>query len=132
MKRKEEQPRTTFHWDSRLKKHVEIPWEPDKFRRKLNNIGHFWVAFDYKKLMELARVTRSPLLAVLAELYRLYFQAWNKGKPIVFNCSAIGFERRAVMRALRILEKQGWISVERQATKAARVTLLKGFHFKEG
>jgi hypothetical protein len=127
----EEQPRTTFHWDSKTKKHVEIPWEPDKFRRKLNGRGLFWVAFDYKKQMALAHAAHSPLLAVLAELHRLQFQSWKKKEPITFNCSALGFHRDAVIRALRILEQRGWVSVHRERGQSPKVMILEGFRFKD-
>jgi hypothetical protein len=87
-----------------------------------------WVAFDYKEQMELAKTTRNVLLAVLAELSWLYFKAWDRKKPIVFNISALGFSRRIVRKAIRDLEAVGWISVERRKNKAPRVTILKGFH----
>jgi hypothetical protein len=125
-----EKPRTTFRWDRNLKSHIEIPCS-SKVVSGQNGAGRLWVAFNYKRQMELARGAHNPLLAVQAELYRLQFQSWNKRKPVVLNCSTLGFKRHAVMRALKVLQKQGWISVCSEKGKSPRVRLLQGFDFKQ-
>jgi hypothetical protein len=80
--------------------------------------------------MELARQTHNVLLAVLAELFRLYFLAWNKKEPIVFSISSMRLKREVVSKALKDLETAGWISVKRYSNKAARITILGGFRFE--
>jgi hypothetical protein len=88
-----------------------------------------WAAYNYRELLELAKQTRNILLAVLAELHRLHFQAWKKKEPIEFGNSVIeplGFNRHDKIRALRVLEKAGWISVQWHRRKLPKVTILKG------
>jgi hypothetical protein len=121
---------TTFKWDRNLKTHVEVPLEEAAAFGK-NGRRFLWVGFHYKELMTLASIARNPLLAVLAELYRLHFRAWDKREPIVFNCSSLGLSRWSVMRALKVLERQGWISIQLSKGHSARVKIIKGFYSKE-
>jgi hypothetical protein len=68
----------------------------------------YWVGYNYLDLLELAKQTRSALLAVLAELHRLHFQAWNRKEPVRFGNSALrslGFSHHEKIRALEALEK---------------------------
>jgi hypothetical protein len=90
-----------------------------------------WVAFRYEKIMGLAHKTRNPLLAVLAELHWLYFRAWDKEKPIELNnCTLrkLGFTHHNKKRILKILEEDGWISIEWRTRKSPLVTIISGFH----
>jgi hypothetical protein len=98
---------------------------------KSNDESHLWVAFRYKHQIKLAEQTRIPLLAVQAELFRLYFRAWDKTAPIEFNNSVlreIGFRPYDKIRALKILESAGWIAVQWRKRKSPLVTIREGFH----
>jgi hypothetical protein len=79
--------------------------------------------------LELAKQTRSALLAVLAELHRLHFQAWNRKDPVRFGNSmlqSLGFSHHEKIRALEALEKAGWITVKWHKRKAPQVTIKRG------
>lgn len=121
--------RTTFKWDQNLKTHIEAPCTSKSVSGE--NREGLWVAFNYKKQMELAREAHNPLLAVQAELYRLQFKSWNKRKSLLFNCSRLEFSRWAVMRALKLLQKQGWISIDSEKGQCPRVRILRGFDFRQ-
>jgi hypothetical protein len=120
--------RTTFKWDENLKTHIEAPCTSKSVSGE--NKEGLWVAFNYKKIMRFARETHNPALAVLAELHRLQFKSWNKRKPVILNCSTLGFKRHSVMRALKCLEKQGWVSIRLEKGQSPRVRILQGFDFK--
>jgi hypothetical protein len=88
-----------------------------------------WVICDYQKQLELAKQTRNALLAVQAELHRLYFDAWDKKAPIVFGSGvlrSLGFNHHDKIRALRALEKAGWITVQWHKRKSPQVTIIGG------
>jgi hypothetical protein len=123
--------RTTFHWDPKLKTHVEIPIEEHPMFKKKNDDPGLWVAFYHKETIALAKQTRNVLLAVMTELHRLYFRAWDKREPIVFNHSKLGLDPDAVLRALKSLEKAKWISVERKRGQYPRVTVHGGLHLPD-
>jgi len=83
--------------------------------------------------MKFAKATHNTLLAVRAELHRLHYLAKDKNAPIKFSSAKLellGFTRWSKNRALKILEKEGWVSIEWGKTKAPLVTLLRGFYFK--
>jgi len=91
-----------------------------------------WISFNYRKQLELARLSHCPLLAVQAELFRLHFRAWDKKAPVVLGnqmLHELGFDHHAKNRALRILEAAGWVRVEWRDKEAPRVVLLTGFRF---
>jgi hypothetical protein len=91
-----------------------------------------WVAFPYNRVLELARVSRDPLLAALAELHHLQFRSWEKDKPLKFPSTVfyqLGFSRHAKIRALKALEKAGWVSVKWFKRKSPIVEILRGFYF---
>ena len=88
-----------------------------------------WTRYDYREQLELAKLTRNALLAVLAELHRLHFLAWNKKAPIVFSSSSLrsfGFSHHDKIRALHSLEKAGWITVQWHKRKSPLVTIVRG------
>jgi hypothetical protein len=93
----------------------------------------YWVGYNYLDLLELAKQTRNALLAVLAELHRLHFLAWDKKAPIVFSNStlrSLGFSHHDKIRALQSLETTGWITVQWHKHKSPLVTIVRGFGFK--
>jgi hypothetical protein len=88
-----------------------------------------WTGYDYREQLKLAKQTRNALLAVLAELHRLHFQAWNKKEPVRFGNSALrslGFSHHEKIRALEALEKADWITVKWHKRKAPQVTIKRG------
>ena len=89
-----------------------------------------WTRYDYRDQLELAKLTRNALLAVLAELHRLYFLAWNKKASIKFGSSALrslGFSHHEKIRALQALEKAGWITVQWHKCRAPLIIIVRGF-----
>jgi hypothetical protein len=100
---------------------IEKPQVSDHQNRK----KYKWTQYDYREQLELAKLTRNALLAVLAELHRLHFIAWGKKAPIRFGTSvlrSLGFSRHDKIRALRTLEKAGWITVQWHKCKSPDVT----------
>jgi hypothetical protein len=92
--------------------------------------GFEWVAYRYSEQLELARQTRNALLAVQAELFRLHFQAWGKKTSFVFGNTklrSLGFSHHEKIRALKVLEAAGWISVQWRKGRSPLVTIVKGF-----
>jgi hypothetical protein len=75
---------------------------PDSARQK--GTKYTWTSYSYEKQLELAKSSRIPLLAVLAELHRLHFQARNKKAPIA-----------------------GWITVKWNKLRTPQVTIVSGF-----
>lgn len=91
-----------------------------------------WVMISTRELFKLAHFQRSATLAVLAELYRLHFESWDKSQPVKFGNRALkelGFSHHDKNRALEDLETLGWVSVQRNGRKAPTVKILKGFRF---
>lgn len=89
-----------------------------------------WVGFSHKELLELARQTRNPLLAVLAELACLHYRAWDKSRPIPYSNSGfqnLGFSHHDKIRALKNLANAGWVSVQWRKNRSPLVTILRGF-----
>jgi DNA-binding MarR family transcriptional regulator len=88
-----------------------------------------WTRYEYQEQLELAKLTRNALLAVLAELHRLHFLAWDKKAPIEFSSSvlrSLGFSHHDKIRALQSLEKAGWITVQRHKRKSPMITIVRG------
>jgi hypothetical protein len=103
----------------------------ERARKRKSRSDCQWVAFRYKHQIELAKQTRIPLLAVQAELFRLYFRAWDKTAPIEFCNSTLrglGFRAHDKIRALKILESAGWIAIKWRKRKSPLVTIREGFH----
>ena len=89
-----------------------------------------FVQYQYKAQLELARSSRNALLAVQAELYHLHFKSWDKTASIELGNAVfrvLGFSHADKIRALKELEKAGWIAVQWRDRKSPLVTLLKGF-----
>lgn len=95
-----------------------------------------FVQIPYKEWVEYARRTKDPRWAVIAELYRLYFETWEKKKHFPFGLTEtlrdLGVRRWAKARVLRELERLGWIKVKQEKGKASMVLVLKGFYLKQG
>ena len=88
------------------------------------------MAFQYKEQLELARQTRNVLMAVMAELHRQWFKAWDKKAAVVLGnitLQSLGFDHHNKIRALKALEAAGWISVRWRKCQSPLVTILKGF-----
>jgi hypothetical protein len=88
-----------------------------------------WTRYEYQEQLELAKLTRNALLAVLAELHRLHFLAWDKKAPIGFGTSilrSLGFNAHDKIRSLQALEKAGWITVQWYKRKSPDVTIVRG------
>jgi hypothetical protein len=88
-----------------------------------------WTSYDYREQLELAKVTRIALLAVLAELHRLHFEAWDKKAPIKLNNSilrSLGFNHHDKIRSLQVLERAGWITVQWHRRESPLVTIVRG------
>jgi hypothetical protein len=91
-----------------------------------------WTRYEYQEQLELAKLTRDALLAVLAELHRLHFLAWNKKAPIKFGNSVLrflGFNHHDKIRALQALEKAGWITVQWHRRKCPQITIVRGLPY---
>jgi hypothetical protein len=101
---------------------------PDSARQK--GTKYTWTSYSYEKQLDLAKSSRIPLLAVLAELHRLHFQARNKKAPIELGNSrlrTLGFSHHDKKRALHILERAGWITVKWNKLRTPQVTIVSGF-----
>lgn len=117
-----------LRWDRESQQFQEI--SEDAFALK-DGAECAWVGFGYKELLALARQTRKPLLAVLAELHRLHFRAWDKKAQIELSnsaCRKLGFDHHTKMRALKALEAAGWITVQWRRRKAPSIKLIRGFY----
>jgi hypothetical protein len=113
-------------WDHQHRKFV--PKGDASYLRPENKCK--WVQYHYEEQLELSKVCRNVLLAVQAELYRLHFRSFDRAKPVVLGNSvilALGFHRTDKVRALKELEKAGWITVQWRQRQSPLVTITKGF-----
>jgi hypothetical protein len=88
-----------------------------------------WTRYEYQEQLKLAKQTRNALLAVLAELHRLQFLAWDKKAPIKFGSTvlrSLGFNHHDKIRSLQALERAGWITVQWHKHKSPLVTIVRG------
>jgi hypothetical protein len=88
-----------------------------------------WTRYEYQEQLKLAKLTRNALLAVLAELHRLHFLAWDKKAPIKFGSSvlrSLGFSHHEKIRSLQALERAGWITVRWHKRKSALIAIVRG------
>jgi hypothetical protein len=111
-------------WDG-----IPIVIEKTQFSGGRSGEKYKWTRYDYQEQLKLAKLTRNALLAVLAELHRLHFRAWDKKAPIVFSNSALrslGFSHHDKIRTLQSLEKAGWITVRWHRCKSPRITIVRG------
>ena len=86
-----------------------------------------WCKFDYTNQMKLAKESRNSLIAVQAELYRLWFKLNDKTRPIILRNKTfekLGFHPSDKIRALKMLERAGFVRVEWRQRKSALVTVL--------
>ncbi len=90
---------------------------------------HIWCAFKYQQQLKLAQETRCAVIAVQAELYRLWFKAYERrAKPIALGnqvFKSLGFSHHDKKRALEILEAIGSIKVEWRGRQTPLVTIFK-------
>ena len=86
-----------------------------------------WVKYDYETELQLAKELREPAIAVRAELYRLWFKAYDKARPVSLGNSGflkLGIDRRAKIQGLKVLEKLGMIRVEWRRRKSPLVSIV--------
>jgi hypothetical protein len=115
-------------WDD-PKSGNKIPMAIEKLPIRPGREKYKWVQYNYQEQMKLAKLARNALLAVQAELHRLHFQAWDKKAPIEFGnatLQSLGFSHHDKIRALQILEKAGWITVQWHKRRSPRITITKG------
>jgi hypothetical protein len=108
---------------------VPMVIEKDSLAARSRKGKNKWTIYDYQRQLELANETRNALLATLAELYRLYFEAWDKKASIEFGSSALrslGFSHHDKIRSLRALEKAGWIVVQWRNRKSPQIKIIRG------
>jgi hypothetical protein len=106
--------------------------KPRSRRTKAMSLEPKWVWYDFKMQLAAAQQSGSCLFAVQAVIYRQHFKAWAKKEPFEFNRTLVkltGFERHAVVRALRFWESQKWIKVDWSVRQPPLVTIRSGFHF---
>jgi hypothetical protein len=86
-----------------------------------------WCKFDYRRQMKLAQTTHNAAIAVQAELYRLWFRAYDKAEPIALPNTLfekLGFSHHAKNRALKAFIKIGNIKVKWRSRKSPLITIL--------
>jgi hypothetical protein len=85
-----------------------------------------FVQYPYDAQMNLAKEARNCLIAVQAELYRLYFQNWDKTQPIELGNSvfrSLGFDNKQKKRALEALETAKHIKVQWRGNRSPLIVL---------
>jgi hypothetical protein len=85
-----------------------------------------FVQYPYDTQMTLAKQTRNCLIAVQAELYRLFFQNWHKNQPIELGNSvfrSLGFDNKQKKRALEALETAKHIKVQWRENQSPLIVL---------
>jgi len=96
---------------------------------RTNSSKHIWCAFKYQQQLKLAQETRCAVIAVQAELYRLWFKAYERRvAPIPLGnqiFASLGFDRHAKIHALKILETIGSIKVQWRGQQTPLVTILR-------
>jgi hypothetical protein len=102
--------------------------------KKLNE--PLFVQYPYDAQLELAKHARNCLIAVQAELYRLYFQNWDKTKPIELGNSvfrSLGFDNKQKKRALEALEAAKHIKIQWRKNESPLIFLTDtGFRLITG
>ena len=85
-----------------------------------------WFPVSYADMRNLAYVSRSPLIAVLADIHHLRFKATDKSKPVALSNVALkelGFCHTDKERALKYLEAAGIVTVQRRKGRSPLVTV---------
>jgi hypothetical protein len=83
---------------------------------------------DYKDMLALALVIRSPVLALWAELHHLHFASYYKDRPLELNYVVwqwAKFNRHVRDRALKTLEKIGLVEVRRRGKGRSPLVTLR-------
>ena len=85
-----------------------------------------FVQYPYNAQLELAKHARNCLIAVQAELYRLYFQSWDKTQPIELGNSvfrSLGFDNKQKKKALEALEAAKHVKIQWRENQSPLITL---------
>jgi hypothetical protein len=94
------------------------------------------VQYPYNAQLKLAKDARNCLIAVQAELYRLYFQNWDKTQPIELGNSvfrSLGFDNKQKKRALEALEAAKHIKIQWRGNQSPLIVLTAtGFRLIAG
>jgi hypothetical protein len=103
----------------------EQPAAPKEKFQWLKEKGFHYYRFPLWTLERLALATKEPWLIVVLVLYRLWYK--NCGyNPVRLTSHALrkfNLSRYQKLRALKLLEKTGCITVERKVGKNPRITL---------
>jgi|SRR5580704_14165558 hypothetical protein len=109
---------------------------PRKITKTRKTKESLFVQYPYDAQMALAKQTRNCLIAVQAELHRLYFQKWDKTEAIELgNCvlRSLGFDNKQKKRALEALETAEHIKVQWRGYQSPLITLTDtGFRLISG
>src|ERR1700732_177924 len=84
-----------------------------------NRKGLEWIQFP----AELFARAKSPAFALLYHLHAKWFKDWQHLNPLKLTRSIPNLTRGQRVRAIAVLEKSGFISVERRERKSPMVTL---------
>jgi hypothetical protein len=120
-----------------LPEHIaENQWTPRKITKTSKSKESLFVQYPFDGQMALAKQTRNCLIAVQAELHRLYFQKWDKTEAIELgNCvlRSLGFDNKQKKRALEALETAKHIKVQWRGNQSPLITLTDtGFRLISG
>ena len=105
---------------------TENQWTPRKITKTRRSKESFFVQYPYNAQMALATQTRNCLIAVQAELHRLYFQKWGKTEAIELGNSvfpSLGFDNKQKKRALEALETAKHIKVQWRGNQSPLIFL---------
>jgi len=89
--------------------------------RRLKNL---WV--PKKALLQVVKNGYLPALTVLVVLYEIWYLDWEHKNPVTLtseNLRAYGVSRGQKLRALKVLEKYGAVTVQRLSGKNPKVVL---------
>jgi hypothetical protein len=84
------------------------------------------VQYPYDSQLKLAKHARNCLIAVQAELYRLYFQNWDKTQPIELGNAvfrSLGFDNKQKKKALEALEAAKHVKIQWRGNQSPLITL---------
>lgn len=118
-------------WDPELKKAVEPEVYFQKRRgRRHERIEEEWCPSYYRDQLAIAKSSRIAIIAVQAELNHLRFKSYDKGAPVELSNAVfkeLGFSHSDKIRALKALEKAGWVKVQWRVRKSPLVVIIRKF-----
>jgi len=96
---------------------------------KAKSPKRIWCKFDYENQLGLSRKSRDPLIAVQAELYRLWFKLPDndKSRPLELDNTVfkrLGFNHHDKHRALKCLENVGFIEMKQRRNRTPLIVVL--------